>query len=88
MSLFVVSLIFAICQVLLTEQLIKYFEKKDRKNALIFFGAKFSTYGIAIALVVFKHIWDFSSILCGFIAGVPIAIIALFAYKTIYKKKK
>lgn len=88
MSSFVVAFIFAIGQILLTEQLIKSFEQQDKKKTAIFFGVKFGTYGIGAALVIFKYIFDLSSIFCGFLAGVPIAIIALFAYKAIYKKKK
>lgn len=88
MSSFVIAFIFAVGQVLLTEQLIRNYENKDKKNSAIFFGAKFLAYGIGVGLVIFKYIWDLSSIFCGFIAGVPIAIIGLFLYKKIYKKKK
>lgn len=88
MSSFVIAFIFAACQVLMTEQLIKNYENKDKKKTAVFFGAKFLTYGIGVGLVIFKYVWDFLSIFCGFIAGVPIAIIGLFLYKKIYRKKK
>ena len=88
MSSFVIAFLFAIGQVMLTEQMIKSYENKEKIKTGVFFGAKFTAYGIGIALVIFKYIWDFLSVFCGFIAGAPIAIIGLFLYKKIYRKKK
>ncbi len=86
MSAFIIALLFGVGQVLLTEQLVKAVNCRDSKKILIFFGAKFLAYAIGIGLVVLKFVWHISLILCGFAVGVPITAIALFVYKTIYKK--
>ena len=87
MLAFVIALLFGAGQVLLTEQLIYAFNKRDGKKILLFFCAKFLTYAICIGLVVLKFVWHLSMALCGFVVGVPITAIALFVYKTIYKNK-
>lgn len=86
MLVFIISLLFGAGQVLLTEQLICVFNKREYKKALIFFGAKFVLYIIAIALVVLKFVWHIGMAFSGFAVGVPITAIGLFAYKLIYKK--
>ncbi len=86
MLAFIIALIFAVGQVLLTEQLIYAFNKRNSKKILLFFSAKFLLYGVGIGVVVLKFVWHISLILCGFATGVPITAIGLFVYKTIYKK--
>lgn len=86
MLAFIIAMLFGGCQVLLTEQLIYAFNKRDSKKILLFFGAKFLLYAIGIGIVVLNFVWHISLILCGFAVGVPITAIVLFVYKTIYKK--
>lgn len=86
MLAFIIALLFGGCQVLLTEQLIYAFNKRDSKKILLFFAAKFLAYGIGIGVVVLKFVWHLSMALCGFAVGVPITAIALFVYKMFYKK--
>ena len=86
MLAFIIAMFFGGCQVLLTEQLIYAFNKRDSKKILLFFGAKFLLYAIGIGIVVLKFVWHISLLLCGFAIGVPITAIGLFVYNTIYKK--
>lgn len=86
MLAFVIALLFGAGQVLLTEQLIYAFNKREGKKIWLFFGAKFLSYGIGIGIVVLKHLLNISFYICGFVVGVPITAIGLFVYKTIYKK--
>lgn len=86
MLAFIIALLFGAGQVLLTEQLIYAFNKRNSKNILLFFGAKLLAYAIGIGVVVLKFVWHISLVLCGFIVGVPIAAIVLFVFKTVYKK--
>lgn len=84
--IFILALLFGAGQVLLTEQLIYAFNKRETKRIWLFFGAKFLSYAIGIGIVVLKLVWHIGIIICGFAVGVPIAAIGLFVYKTIYKK--
>ncbi len=86
MLAFIIALLFGAGQVLLTEQLIYAFNKRNSKKILLFFGAKLLAYAIGIGVVVLKFVWHISLVLCGFIVGVPIAAIVLFVFKTVYKK--
>lgn len=86
MLAFIIAMLFGGCQMLLTEQLIYAFNKRDSKKILLFFGAKFLLYAIGIGIVVLNFVWHISLLLCGFAVGVPITAIGLFVYKTIYKK--
>ncbi len=84
--MFMTALVFGAGQVLLTWRLTNAAEKKCGKKIFLFFMLKFLLYGIGIYLLILKHIWKFDVALYGFAAGVPIAAIGLFVYKTIYKK--
>lgn len=84
--MFLLALIFGAGQVCLTEQLIKAFGTRNGKRILLFFGIKFALYALGIALVIFKYVWNIGMAVSGFAVGVPITAIALFVYKTIYKK--
>lgn len=86
MLAFIIAAAFGVGQVLLTEQLIYAFNKRDGKKILLFFAAKFLAYGVGIGIMVLKFVWHLSMALCGFAVGVPIAAIILFVYKTIYRK--
>ncbi len=86
MLAFIIAFAFAVGQVCLTEQLVYAFNKRDSKKIMLFFGIKFLSYAIGIGLVVLKFVWHTGLALCGFAAGVPLAAIGLFVYKTIYKK--
>jgi len=86
MTRFIVSLLFGAGQICLTEQLICSFNKRDGKKTLLFFAAKFLAYAIGIGFVILKDILNINYFVYGFVVGVPIAAIALFVYKTIYKK--
>ncbi len=86
MLAFIIALLFGAGQVYLTSQLIDAFNKRNSKKILLFFSAKFLSYAIGIGVVVLKFVWHISLILYGFAVGVPITAIALFVYKTIYKK--
>ena len=86
MLAFIIAMLFGGCQMLLTEQLIYAFNKRNSKKILLFFFAKFLSYAIGIGVVVLKFVWHISLIFCGFAVGVPITAIVLFVYKTIYKK--
>ena len=86
MLAFIIAFAFAVGQVCLTEQLVCAFNKRESKKIMLFFGAKFLAYAIGIGLVVLKFVWHIGLVLCGFAAGVPVAAIGLFVYRTIYKK--
>lgn len=83
---FILALLFGVGQVLLTEQLIYAFNKRETKRIFMFFGAKFFGYAVGIGLIVLKFVWHIGLVFCGFVVGVPVAAIGLFVYKTIYKK--
>lgn len=87
MLVFIISVIIGAGQILLTEQLIYAFGKRDFKKILLFFGSKFLLYGISIGVLVIKFVWHIGMAFCGFVVGVPIAVVVLFVYKTIYKKR-
>lgn len=86
--MFVLALIFGVCQVLLTERLIMAVGSKNGKKILLFSGAKFLLYALGVGLLVLKYIWYFGMAISGFLAAVPITAIVLFVYKTMYKKQK
>lgn len=86
MLVFLAAMLFGFGQVFLTEQLIYAFDKRNGKKIFLLLGAKFAAYAIVIGLLVTKFVWHISLFFCGFAAAVPIAAIALFVYKTIYKK--
>lgn len=86
MFAFIIALFFGAGQIFLTEQLIKHFNTRDNKKILLFFGGKFILYAIAIGIVVLKFVWHIGMFLCGIAVSVPLTAIALFVYKTIYKK--
>ena len=87
MLVFLVALIFGVCQVLLTEQLLKAFNVRCGKGILLFFFAKFMLYAVAIGFLVLEFVWYIGMALAGFSAGVPIAAIAIYFYRCIGKKK-
>ncbi|MBQ6885280.1 MAG: hypothetical protein IJN56_06045 [Clostridia bacterium] len=84
--MFVLALLFGVGQVLLTWQLVIATEKRFGKRIFLFSAIKFLLYGVGIGLLIFKHIWDFNAVMCGFVVGVPITAIGLFVYKTFFKK--
>ena len=83
---FIISALFGAGQILLTEQLVLAVNVRDSKKIFLFFAVKVLLYTLGIGLLVTKFVWHLSLVLCGFIIGVPITAIALFVYKTIYKK--
>ncbi len=84
--MFILALLFGVGQVILTAQLIYFFNKKENKKLLMFLGLKFVLYMIGIALVIFAFIWNIGMAIGGFLAGVSITAIAIYIYKTMYKK--
>ncbi|MBR5472892.1 MAG: hypothetical protein IKU82_02765 [Clostridia bacterium] len=86
MTRFIVALLFGAGQICLTEQLIYAFNKRDGKKTLLFFAAKFLAYAIGVGFVILKDILNINYFVYGFVVGIPLAAIALFVYKTIYKK--
>lgn len=86
MLAFIIAGLCGVAQVLLTDKLVKAFNVRDGKKIALFFAAKFLLYAVGIGLLVTKYVWQLSLVICGFIAAVPITAIALFVYKTIYKK--
>lgn len=85
MLAFVLSFLFGVGQVCLTERLISAFNKKDAKKSLVFFAVKILAYAIGIGVIVLNFVWHIGLVLCGFAAGVPIAAIGLFVCETLYK---
>lgn len=86
MTRFIISMLFGAGQICLTEQLISAVNKRDGKKMLLFFASKFLAYAIGVGFVVLKDILNINYFIYGFVVGVPLAAIALFVYKTIYKK--
>ncbi len=86
MLTFIMAALCGVAQVWLTEKLIKAFNVRDSKKIALFVAAKFLLYAVGIGLLVTKFVWQLGLALCGFMAAVPVTAIALFVYKTIYKK--
>lgn len=83
---FIIAFLFGCCQTWLTAHLLKAFNKRLGKRIFAIFSLKIFAYAVGIALAIFKYIWHFDILLCGFIVGVPIAAISLFILKTAFKK--
>lgn len=86
MLVFIIAMLLGVGQVLITEQLNYAFNQRNSKKILIFLLSKFLLYAIGIGLLIIKFVWHLGLAFCGFAVGVPITAIALFVYKTIYKK--
>lgn len=77
---FFVAFIFAMFQVLLTTQMFFMAKIKKHANAFMFFALKFVLYGLGIAIVVRKYLWQITEFLYGYVAGVPITVILFAVY--------
>ncbi len=84
--MFTTALLFGVGQVLLTWQLVIAAEKTCGKKIFLFSVAKFLLYGIGIGILIFKHVWDFNVVMCGFVASLPVTAIGLFIYKILKRK--
>lgn len=86
MIIFIISMLFGAGQVWLTAQLAEAVKVRDARRGFMFFGIKFLAYALSIGLIVTNFVWQLSLVMCGFAVGVPVSSIALFVYKTIYKR--
>lgn len=85
MLAFFISVLFGICEVLLLSAMMESITKGYRSKAIKIFIIKFLTYGVAIALLMFKFFKYYTYCLCGFAAGMPITAILIFVYKAFLK---
>ncbi len=86
MLAFLIALLFAVGQILLTEQLIYAVKNQDKQRLFAFLAAKFVLYGIGIGLTVVKGFWHLDMLFCGFVSGAPLMALGLYIYRAILKK--
>lgn len=88
MTAFIVAVFFGILQTFLLNGLVGAVTSGNQKKMLLFLLVKFVTYGVAIALMMFKFFDYYLYCFCGFAAGMPLSAVLLFIYKTFFKKQK
>lgn len=81
MLAFFISVLFGVGEVILLSRLMDAVTKGYRSRAIKIFIIKFLTYGVGIALLMFKFFKYYTYCLCGFAAGMPLTAVLIFVYR-------